>query len=113
MRKHLALAAIAALSASPALAGWSVNTNEADPFIPGTSKFIAVENGDQSGLSIRCLEGQVSLLLIVPGSGGAAGDRGFIEIVTNSKPPIDASDEVLYQRPCHVADERARWACSS
>ena len=100
MRKYLALAAIAALSAalsaSPALAGWSVNTNEADPFTPGTSKFIAVENGDQSALSIRCLEGQVSLLLIVPGSGGAAGDRGFIKIVTNSKSQVDASDEVLY-----------------
>jgi hypothetical protein len=96
MRKYLTLAAIVALSASPALAGWRVDTNEADPFTPGTSKFIAVENGDQSALAVRCIEGQVSLLLMVPGSGGAAGDHGFIKIVTNSKPPVDASDEVLY-----------------
>ena len=89
VKKYLALAVIAtALSASPAFAGWTVQKSEADPFAPnGTSTFIAMELGEGSGLSIRCLEGAISLLLVVQ----RAGLRRETRPASSSSPTTRAS----------------------
>ena len=94
VKKYLALAVIAtALSASPALAGWTVQKSEADPFAPnGTSTFIAMELGEGSGLSIRCLEGTISLLLVVQASGASRGDPASVKLIADAKGVLDDDD---------------------
>ena len=62
--KTAAFAAALAALASPVFAGWSVEKNEPDPFAPNhTSTFISSEGGVGHKLVIRCLEGELSLLL--------------------------------------------------
>jgi hypothetical protein len=94
MKKYLALVVIAAaLSASPALAGWTVQKSEADPFAPhGESTFIAMELGERSGLSIRCLEGTISLLLVVQASGASQGDPASVKLIADAKGVLDDND---------------------
>jgi hypothetical protein len=91
--KTAALAAAFAALASPAFAGWSVQTSEADPFAPnGTSKFIAAELGEGSGLSIRCLEGKISLLLVVQAFGASRGDAAAVKLVADAKAVLEDDD---------------------
>jgi hypothetical protein len=83
----------AALSASPALAGWTVQKSEADPFAPnGAATFVAMELGEQSGLAIRCLEGKISLLLVVQASGASQGDLASVKLIADAKGVVDDDD---------------------
>jgi hypothetical protein len=90
--------------ASPALAGWTVQKSEPDPFAPkGTSTFIAMELGDQSGLSIRCREGTISLLLVVQATGAAQGDHAEVKLIADAKSVIDDNDaEVISSSPLMI-----------
>jgi hypothetical protein len=87
--------------ASPALAGWTVQKSEPDPFAPkATSTFIGMELGDQSGLSIRCREGTISLLLVVQATGAAQGDHADVKLIADAKSVIDDNDaEVISSSP--------------
>lgn len=79
--------AIAILSVGPAsAAGWSVLKNEADPFEPSKSTYVAITTNGMRELAIRCLEGTVSLLLISGPSNASAGDSSELKIVADSLP---------------------------
>jgi hypothetical protein len=96
VKKYLALAAIAAaLSASPTLAGWRVDENEPDPFAANAgSTFIASESsGFQTGLAIRCLDGQISLLLLTGASTAATeGEQISLKLIADYKGVIEDDD---------------------
>jgi hypothetical protein len=93
MKKYLALAAIAALNASPALAGWTVERNEPDPFGPkGTTAFVAGEGNSSRALSIRCLEGKISLELVIEAFGVSEGERASVKLVADSKDILEDND---------------------
>ena len=85
--KSLAVVAIAILLGNPAVAaGWSVVKNEADPFEPSKSTYIAMTTSGMRGLGIRCLEGTLSLLLVSGPSNASAGDSSELKIVADSSP---------------------------
>jgi hypothetical protein len=90
MKKYLTLAAAAAAlstSSAPVFAAWTVQQSGADPVAPnGTSMLIATELGERSGLSIRCLEGKIFLLLVVQASSGALrGDPASVKLIADAK----------------------------
>jgi hypothetical protein len=84
-------AALVAL-ASPALAGWTIDTNEPDPFEPSKSRFIAGTVDDHVGLAIRCLDGGLSLVVATSASNAATGDLAHLKIVADGKPPRDQDE---------------------
>jgi hypothetical protein len=84
--KTAALAVALAALASPAFAGWRNVKDEPDPFGPkGTATFVAGESNGSISLWIRCLEGKISLELVVEAFGVSDGDRANVKLVADSK----------------------------
>ena len=83
------------LPCSAHAAGWSVQKNETDPFDKSKSTFIAGTFGDSGLLYIRCLEGNVSLLIGSGPSNASAGDTVDLKIVADSKDVQEEEAEVL------------------
>jgi hypothetical protein len=90
--KAAAIGAALVALASPALAGWTIDTNEPDPFEPSKLRFIAGTIEGQAGLAIRCLEGGLSLVVTTSASNAATGDLAHLKIVADGKPPRDQDE---------------------
>ena len=81
-----AIGAAVVVLASPALGGWTVQKNEPDPFGPrDRRKFAAGEGNSSMALWIRCLQGKISLELVVEAFGVSEGDRANVKLVADSK----------------------------
>jgi hypothetical protein len=90
-----ALGAALAMLASSALAGWTTMKNEPDPFEPSKSTFIAAtvdDHGGLVGLAIRCLDGDLSLVVTNSASNATLGDSAHLKIVADGQPPRDESE---------------------
>jgi hypothetical protein len=82
-------ALVVILCASPALADWTVDKEEEDPFAPaGMSTFSAGESDDHSNnLGIRCQNGAVFLTLVLVFVGGySVGDTVRVKLIADAKP---------------------------
>jgi hypothetical protein len=90
--KAAAIGAALAAVASPAFAGWTIDTNEPDPFEPSKSRFIAGAIDGQTDLAIRCLEGGLSLVVATSASNAATGDPAHLKIVADGQPPRDQGE---------------------
>jgi hypothetical protein len=97
--RQLGLAAalpLVAMFAFPALAGgWSIEKNEPDPFDKAKSTFVATTFAGAGALVIRCLQGDISLLVGSGPSNAAAGDSVELKLVADSKDVLDLDGEVL------------------
>jgi hypothetical protein len=81
-----AIGAALVVLASPALGGWTVQRNEPDPFGPkGSAEFAAGEGNSSMALWIRCLQGKISLELVVEAFGVSEGDRANVKLIADSK----------------------------
>ena len=86
-------AALAVALASPAFAAWRIVKNEPDPFGPkGSTEFAAGESNGSMALWIRCLQGKVSLELVVEAFGVSEGDRANVKLVADSKDILEDND---------------------
>ena len=66
-------------------AGWSIEKNETDPFDNTKSTFIAETPGGTGILAIRCLEGDISLMIVSGPTNASTGDTVDLKIVADSK----------------------------
>jgi hypothetical protein len=96
MRRVWGAAAIIAVGMARAgqasAAGWMVEENEVDPFDKNRATFVADTMSDGAALVMRCLEGEVSMLISVGASNAGAGDAAPLKIVADDKPVIDVDD---------------------
>lgn len=78
-------------------AGWIVQENEQDPFDKTRSTFIALSKSEANmeWLAIRCLDGDISLLVAAGASNASHGEQSELKIVADSLPVRDEKAVVL------------------
>jgi hypothetical protein len=95
--KACRIALLFPLLAAPLVAhadGWSVETNEADPFDASKITFIAVNPNGSQYLWVRCLQGEVSLVLTTWAPNATVGDFVNMKLVVDGKPVRDEAGVV-------------------
>ena len=103
--KTAALAAAFATLASTAFAGWTITVNEPDPFGPkGTASFSAGEGAgnNSTALWIRCLEGKISLEVVIEAFGVSEGDRANVKLIADGKNVLEDIDAQVVETTTEI-----------
>jgi hypothetical protein len=75
------------LAGGSAYANWRVQTDEADPFDNTKRTFRAIGTGDDGvSLGVRCVDGQKSMMAIIPAGTLTEGNTVHLTIAIDSKP---------------------------